>query len=239
MSNEDFDIDSLATYLHLTPQQVERLASRDKLPGRRVGGEWRFSQAEIHHWLEDRIGLSDESELLQVEGVLERHAASTPAENATISELLLPEAVILPINARSKWSVVDTICEHALSLGLLWDANKMAEAIRARENLHPTALESGVALLHPRRPMTNILADPFLILGRTHQGIPFGGPKGQLTDIFFLIASADDQGHLRTLARLSRLLAVPETISDLRAAESAEEMYRLLCQVDDDVNAAT
>lgn len=238
MSNEDFDIDSLAAYLHLTPQQIDRLASRDKLPGRRVGGEWRFSQAEIHHWLEDRIGLSDEAELQQVEDVLQRQVASTRTEGMTIRELLLPEAVILPINARSKWSVVDTICAHALSLGLLWDSTKMAEAIRARENLHPTALESGVALLHPRRPMTNILADPFLILGRTHQGIPFGGPRGNLTDIFFLIASADDQGHLRTLARLSRLLTVPELVIGLREAESADEMHRLICQADDEVNEA-
>ena len=36
MSADDFDIDSLAAYLHLTPQQVARLADRGKLPGRKV-----------------------------------------------------------------------------------------------------------------------------------------------------------------------------------------------------------
>lgn len=233
MSNEDFDIDSLAAYLHLTPQQVTRLASRDKIPGRRVGGDWRFSQAEIHHWLEERIGLSDDDELQQVEGVLERNAQRTGTASISIRDLLMPEAVLLPLDARSKWSVVDTICEHAVSLGILWDAGKMAEAIRARENLHPTALETGVALLHPRRPMTNLLADPFLVLGRTNTGIPFGGPRGNLTDLFFLIASADDQGHLRTLARISRILADPEVVSQLREAESSADLYKVVVDADE------
>ncbi len=34
----------------------------------------------------------------------------------------------------------------------------MAEAVRSREQMQPTALENGVALLHPRRPMAKILA---------------------------------------------------------------------------------
>ena len=51
MPNNDFDIDSLAAYLHLSPQQVMRMADRGKLPGRKLGGQWRFAEAEIHHWL--------------------------------------------------------------------------------------------------------------------------------------------------------------------------------------------
>ena len=38
MSANDFDIHTLARYLHLAPQQVAKLADRGKLPGRKVGG---------------------------------------------------------------------------------------------------------------------------------------------------------------------------------------------------------
>ena len=55
MSDDDFDIESLAAYLHLATTQVAKLADRGKLPGRRIGGTWRFSRAEVHHWLEERI----------------------------------------------------------------------------------------------------------------------------------------------------------------------------------------
>ena len=46
----------------------------------------------------------------------------------------------------------------------MWEQDKFAEAIRAREVLHSTALDNGVALLHPRRPMHGCLMDPFLAL---------------------------------------------------------------------------
>ena len=185
MAHEDFDIDSLAAYLHLTPPQVAKMADRDRLPGRKVGGQWRFSQAEIHHWLEERIGASDASELVQVEGVLDRAAKAASEETVSLASLLSVEAIEIPLAAKTRNSVVNAMVELASRTGMLWDPEKMAEAVRARESLHPTALDNGVALLHPRRPMANVLAEPMIALGRTYHGIPFGGPRGMLTDIFF------------------------------------------------------
>jgi PTS system nitrogen regulatory IIA component len=229
MRTEDFDIDSLASYLHLTPQQVTRLADRGKIPGRKVAGQWRFSPADIHHWLEDRIGLSDEEELVEVEDVLQRSAmkAGEP-EEILIASMLPREAIAIPLQARTRNAVFTEMINAAAQTGWLWDPEKMADAIRSREEMYPTALDNGVALLHPRRPMPNILGQAFLALGRTSTGIPFGGAHGGLTDIFFLILSVDDRGHLRTLARLSRVLAVPGFVQALREVPDALAAYQLI-----------
>jgi PTS system nitrogen regulatory IIA component len=229
MVPKDFDIDSLAVYLHLTPQQVSRMADRGKLPGRKIAGRWRFAEAEIHHWLEDRIGLSDEEALVQVENVLDRHRGEAE-EVVSISELLPVEAIAVPLTGRTRNSIILKMSELAAETGLLWDAARMAEAVRDRENLHPTALDNGVALLHPRRPLPAILAEAFLALGRTYQGIPFGGGRGGLTDVFFLICSTDDRGHLRTLARLSRLLNDDSFLEGIRDAEDAASMHSWIVQ---------
>ncbi|QDU27965.1 PTS system fructose-specific EIIABC component [Anatilimnocola aggregata] len=223
MSRDDFDIESLAKYLHLMPNQVQRMAERGTVPGRRIGGEWRFSLAEIHHWLEDRIGAADEEDLQNVEGVLNRQAREAQS-SVRIAEMLSPAGIALPLEARTKASVISDMCELAASTGFLWDPEKMAEAVKMRESLHPTAMESGVALLHPRRPLPHILAQPFIALGRTYQGIPFGAEGGQLTDLFFLICSVDDAGHLRTLARLSRLLGSPGFMEALRFSETPADL---------------
>jgi PTS system nitrogen regulatory IIA component len=215
MSNKDFDIDSLAAYLHLTRQQVQRMADRGKLPGRKIGGVWRFSEAEVHHWLEERIGVSDDQQLVQMEQVLEGRRGEGP-ETISIAGMLPVQAIALPLAARTRASVIQKMTDLAAGTGLLWDPDKMAEAVRERENLHPTALDNGVALLHPRRPLCGILAEPFLALGRTLAGVPFGGEQGGLTDVFFLICSVDDSGHLRTLARLSRLLSDASFLRGLR-----------------------
>ena len=216
MAVDDFDVERLAAYLHLDPAQVARLADRGKIPGRKVSGAWRFSPAEIHHWLEQRMGLSTDDELLQMEQALQRPPGQSAEAEFSISAALPLEAIDLALAARTRGSVITSMCELAAQTGWLWDPAKMADAVRAREDMLPTALDNGIALLHPRRPLPNILGQAFLALGRTERRMPFGGPRGALTDLFFLICSVEDRGHLRLLARLSRLISDPTLIDELR-----------------------
>jgi nitrogen PTS system EIIA component len=238
MAQEDFDIDRLAAYLHMMPAAVTKLVERGKLPGRRIGGEWRFSAAEIHHWLEDRIGLSDDEALAQMEGALERAADAEAADEVSISKLLRLEAVEVPLHARTRGSVISEMTAVAARTHLLWDPEKMAEAVRAREEMHTTALDNGVALLHPRRPMPGILAEAVLALGITAAGIPFGS-TGSLTDVFFLICSTSDHEHLRILARLSRVINDSDFLWAMRAAETPANVHRLITEREATIRSAS
>jgi nitrogen PTS system EIIA component len=231
MPHSDFDIRSLACYLHLGPDKVAKLADRGKLPGRKVGGEWRFARADIHHWLENRIGLSDEDGLLEMENVLERSVPAGQEENISLADLLPVEAIAVPLQARTRTSVIDGMVDLAAGTGWLWDAKAMADAVRSREEMHSTALENGVALLHPRRPMAKILAQAFVALGRTSTGIPFGSDV-PLTDVFFLICSTEDRGHLRVLARLSRVLTAQGFLDALRAAPDPQATRQLFIETE-------
>lgn len=228
MDYEDFTIDTLAAYLHLTPQQITRLADRGRVPGRKVGGQWRFSQAEIHHWMEQRMGLLDEEELSQVESVLQREAQRAGDAPISVTQLLPVEAIAVPLPARTRRSVIQSMVDLLAESGLLWDPTAMAEAVLAREDMQPTAMDNGVALLHPRRPMASILAEPLLALGITGQGIPFGGARGVLTDVFFLICSVEDRGHLNVLARISRLISDESLLAQLRAAPDAAAVRKAI-----------
>lgn len=231
MPSQDFDLDELAAYLHLTPPQVEKLANREEIPGRRVSGKWKFSKADIHHWLEHRIGVYDDSQLEKVEGVLDRHGKHE--EPVRISDMLHASTIKIPITSRSPKKVITEICNVAADAGYLWDTAKMIDAIQQRESMHSTALDNGVALLHPRRPLPSILSEGFLAMGRTYQGIPFGGSRGVLTDVFFLIGSIDDPSHLRTLARLSRIINETSVVQAIRAADHAEDVLSIIEERED------
>lgn len=226
---EDFDVAALAAYLHITPDKVLKLVKQDKLPARRVGGELRFSEAEVHHWLEDRIGVSDEGQLLKVEAALDRAAPQHP--DWRIAEYCTPERIAIPLGSRTRGSAIRDMCKLAARGGLMWDAAAMAQAVQAREDLHPTALDNGVALLHPRRPQTSILSDSVVALGIAPQGIPFAS-GGQLTDVFFLICSFDDAIHLRILARLSRMIAAAGWLESLRGADSPAVAHQLIFEAE-------
>jgi PTS system nitrogen regulatory IIA component len=222
---EDLDVAKLAEYLHLTPDQVIKMAVRGKVPARRVGGVWRFSEAEIHHWLEARIGASDSEELVKVQQVLDR--VSGQLTDRPLDELCSVETIEVPFASRTRGSVIRAMCNLAANSGLLWDPVAMAEAVAAREQMHPTALDCGVALLHPRRPQTSILSDSVVAIGICPSAIPFSD-RGDLTDIFFLICSYDDASHLRILAALSRLISDGELLTQLRAAQSPQAAWQAL-----------
>lgn len=241
MSNGDFELQTLAEYLHLPQMKVLRMADRGQLPGRKVAGAWRFAKAEIHRWMELRIGEADEGELERLAGVLDRSAKARRLLPLALDDLMPREAMAVPLPARTRSSVISSMVELAAVTGWLWDAPQMVEAVRLREELSPTALDNGVALLHPRRPLKSILAQPLVAFGRTEQGIPFGAQRGGLTDLFFLVCSVDDQEHLRTLARLSRVINDLEFLEQLRLANdvpTARDLFlkRELLVLDTQVN---
>lgn len=223
MASKDFDLEQLADYLHLTVGQVSKMASRGKIPSRRVNGEWKFSESEIHHWLEEQIGVGDADELERMERVLQKNIDVMSDSRSLLVDFMSVISTEIPLPVRTRNSVIREMCRIAGETGLLWDVPAMVEAVSAREALHPTALENGVALLHPRRPQASILSEPLVALGVSPQAIPFGNTAGHLTDVFFLICSTDDRVHLRILARLARLVSDEELLSQLRSATSSHE----------------
>lgn len=227
---EDLDLSGLAKFLNLELTKVTRMAEKGHIPGRRVSGQWRFSPAEIHHWMEQHIGSSSDDELERLEGALERAHTNVELQDYSISELLLPEAIAIPLEARTKQSVIRSMTDLATGTGLMWDPDRLQEALFQREEMQPTTMEGGIALLHPRRPLSNVLAQPFLAFGRTLQPIPFGGDLGGMTDLFFLILSVDETGHLRTLARLSRLLTQTDFLDELRLSPDAIAVRELIAE---------
>jgi PTS system nitrogen regulatory IIA component len=240
VANDDFNISSLAAYLHMMPEKLAKLADRGKLPGRRVAGAWRFSRPEIHQWLETRIGISDDQQLAQMESTLQRaqsldepHGKQYADDQAPfcLPHLIPPEAIEIPLLAKTRRRVISAMAEVAASSGLLWDPVQMAEAITAREAMHPTALDNGVALLHPRRPQVTNLSGAVVALGITSKAVPFGGPR--LTDIFFLIGATSDHQHLQILARLSRMISEEDWLATLRESRDAREAHELLVDRDE------
>ncbi len=230
MHAETMDLNQLARYLKRDAREIARLANRGYLPGRKVSGEWKFSRAEITHWVETQMHAYTEQELANLEG-----KPQAGESDRLIGELLLEECLAVPLVARTRTSVLRELVAVAERSWHIYDPVAILEALKQREELAATALESGVAIPHPRRPMPQTLGESVIAYGRTTSGIPFGAPHGGLTDIFFLICCRDDRTHLRVLARLSRLLLRPGLIDELRAAPTGAETHRLLLEAEQEL----
>ena len=233
MENDQMGLEELATYLHRDVREVSKLASRGYLPGRKVGGEWRFARAEINHWIETQMHAYTEQELATLE--LARDRAGT--EQPLVTSILTEATMAVPLLANTRASVLKELVNLAGQSWDVFDPEAVLSAIRQREELGSTALESGVAIPHPRRPLPNALGDHVIAFGKTINGIPFGGADGGLTDLFFLVCCRDDRTHLRMLARLSRILLRPGLIGELRAAEDVGDAHQKLVEAEQELIA--
>lgn len=54
MAEEILTLKEVAAYLKLAEKTAYKLAAEGKLPGFKVGGSWRFKQADIEKWIEQK-----------------------------------------------------------------------------------------------------------------------------------------------------------------------------------------
>jgi PTS system nitrogen regulatory IIA component len=220
-------IQEVARMLGTEVRRVERMAQRGEIPCQKIGGRFRFNRAEITEWLQQRVGGMSDEHLAQVDaGMTEQR--QTPEDERIIAPLLRIEAVTTNLGSRTKDSTLRELVVLAEKTGLVLNPQELVEAVLHREELHSTAMENGIAIPHPRRPLPYAIAEPILAVARTTGGIAFGAPDGRLTDLFFLTASQDDRHHLHILARLCRMLYEEEFVASLREAETPQDMIELM-----------
>jgi nitrogen PTS system EIIA component len=232
MNNEMMDVEQLAVFLQRDAREVQKWASRGYLPAHKVSGQYRFHPVEINHWLETQMHAYTEQELSRLE---QGAAGRGPDQQPLITTMLSEATIAVPLAASTRASVLRELVKVAEQSWQIYDPEAVLEAIRQREDLGTTALESGIAIPHPRRPLPNALGESIIAFGRIVNPIPFGAPHGGLTDMFFLVCCRDDRTHLRVLARLSRLLLRPGFIDELRAMPTAGEAFRIIETAEQDL----
>lgn len=233
MSHESFNLDELAQHLGRDRRELEKLVQRGRMPGRKVGDEWTFSQAEITHWLEKEMREFTGEELADLEA--KQQSIELDSERP-VSEVLTLETMAVPLQGRTKRSILEELVEVAGRTWQIWEPATVLKAVQEREEVMSTAFESGVAIPHPRNPLPDAIGQPLIAYGRTFNPIPFGGFKGGMTDIFFLVLSRDARTHLHLLARLGQMIRFPEFVSQLRDADDPQQALAVIRAADEEIS---
>ncbi|MEZ6048559.1 MAG: PTS sugar transporter subunit IIA [Planctomycetaceae bacterium] len=237
MEHDWYTLDELARQLGRDSREILKLANRGRIPGRKMGDEWQFHTSEITQWLEQEMHAYTDRELAILEST-HRSEDKVVDADVPVSSLLSLETIEVPLQARTRLSVLESLVEVAGRTYQVWEPATVLKAVKEREELFSTAIDNGVAFPHPRNPLTDCIGEPVIAYGRTFTGIPFGASNRGLTDIFFLILCRDSRTHLQVLARLGRILQLPGLLDELRHADDAKSSYDLICKADSTVSDA-
>lgn len=209
-----------AEYLKLAERTLVRLAHEGKIPGVKIGGQWRFRRALLDEYLDT----------LAAESVGSSGAAPNQVIDAPFDEVLTVDQIIPDLKAKDRTDVIHAMVAHVTELGLVQDQAWLEAALTARERLVPTTVPEGVAFLHARRRAADKFPKQFIAIARSSDGLVFGSPEMGKTHVFFLLALRNDALHLRWLSRLAWIVRNPGRLARLLDAKTPAEIHAVLLE---------
>lgn len=148
-----------------------------------------------------------------------------------ITRFLPLSQIEMELKAPDKQAVIEALVNILVSSGRI-PKDKVEEVIAAlleREALTSTGLGYGIALPHVR---TDVVTEICIAFGRSTKGIDFEALDGNLVHFFFLILAPPKktEEYLKTLSSISALMKDEKTRSRLFAAQSVDEVLKILDQ---------
>jgi PTS system nitrogen regulatory IIA component len=121
-----------------------------------------------------------------------------------ILDNLKEEAIVVDLTATDKKGVLQEMTVPLASLSGV-DHDEIVRVLLERERLGSTGIGGGIAIPHGKLKSLNSLMMGF---GRSREGVDFDAMDGKRAHLFFLLLAPESSadGHLKMLARISRLL---------------------------------
>lgn len=201
MPGEYMTIDDAAKFLNMSSEAVRLLAEKG-ISSTDENGKLMVKAEAIREWLHRGIRDFSPAQLK----LLERDYSE---QVTRVAPLLDPKCIKMRLTGVSKTGVIGELVDVLVTHGGVdpKHRSKVLAAVIERERMCSTALADGVAIPHPREPLTGIIKKPRLVLGLSWKGIDLEALDGQLTHVVVLLCTPRIDMHLQILARLTKLLS--------------------------------
>jgi len=143
-----------------------------------------------------------------------------------ILDNLKEEAMVADLRATDKKGVLcELTVELAQSSGI--DHDEIVRVLLERERLGSTGIGGGITIPHGKLKSLSTLMMGF---GRSREGVDFDAMDGKRAHLFFLLLAPENltDGHLKMLARISRLLKHSVFKERLLDASDQKEIYAII-----------
>ncbi|HNW92777.1 MAG TPA: PTS sugar transporter subunit IIA [bacterium] len=144
-----------------------------------------------------------------------------------ILDILHPKCVNLNLKAKTKAEAFEEMVNMLAEAGALTNAKAALAAVREREKLMSTGIGDGVAIPHAKCNAAEHLVAAF---GRTSAGINYQSLDDEPVYLIFLLVTPESESgpHVKSLARISRLLKHKFLRQSLLEAKTAQEVLDII-----------
>ena len=149
-----------------------------------------------------------------------------------IDDLLVSDGVIADLKATSKKQALQDLARRAADVSGLHE-RVVFDVLMERERLGTTGVGNGIAIPHGKLPKLERL---YGLFARLKQPIDFHAIDERPVDLIFVLLAPESAGadHLKALASISRLLRDKTVCDKLRGTDSAEALWAILTESEED-----
>ncbi|OHB28325.1 MAG: PTS fructose transporter subunit IIA [Desulfuromonadaceae bacterium GWC2_58_13] len=149
-----------------------------------------------------------------------------------IADLLSSAAIAGDLKSTGKNEVLAELTDAIVRVTDSLDREEVIRVLQERELLGSTGIGEGVAIPHGKLKDIDQL---LLSFGRSRGGVDFDSMDGKPAHLFFLLVAPEESVgiHLKTLARISKLLKNPAVRRRLIEAADSEDLYRIIVEEED------
>ncbi|MBN2407656.1 MAG: PTS sugar transporter subunit IIA [Elusimicrobia bacterium] len=211
----------LSIYLKLNEKTVLRLAQSGKIPGYKIGNQWRFNISAIDEYLQDNIIKTPSFNIGDTISASDIMPLSRFTDKSLIS---------IHLKARDQEAAIREIASIAFEAGIVKTAEHLMIKLDEREKMLSTAVGKGIAIPHPRNPDDELFQNSHVVIARSTKGVDYNAPDGKPVYLFFMPCAPDVILHLKLLSKISKLLKEKNIVRKLMDVRSKSETIKLLLE---------
>jgi fructose-specific phosphotransferase system IIA component len=143
-----------------------------------------------------------------------------------VSEYLNEDNVLLNVEARDKYELIDKLIDVAAKSGKILDKEKVREAVYEREKILSTGVGKGFAVPHGKTDAVNDIVLAFAI---TKEPLNYEALDNQPVRLVMLMVGKDSlvSSHIKLLSRISRLMNNDDFRENLLNAKTKQEVLEI------------
>lgn len=211
-------METVAVALDLPVSTLERWIRQGRIPVQRSGTDVVFSPVALEKWA------STHHLTFTLNGDRTDVIADTPAPPDSLLSAMQRGDVYHGLTGNNPDDALRAVVDHIAFLSSD-GRQELFHKLMAREQLASTGIGNGIAIPHPREPLSRPPAEPVITTCFLEQPIDFNAIDDLPVFVLFLLISPTVKLHLHMLSRLSYCIRDRSFVDFLTTHPEAEALY--------------
>ena len=204
--------------LRTAPGTIERWIRQGRIPVRQKGEFCEFSRSALQKWADTHHMTISTSEP-------ETSASATKPQADSLAAAMRGGGLLYDVSGDT---IVEVLGDAVSRMDFIKEPekkNRVLENLMDREEMMSTGIGKGVAIPHPRTPLTDMDLPALITTCFLHSPLDYRALDGRPVFVLFILMAPSAKLHLHLLARLSFCLRNDDFIAFLRRVPGKEDFY--------------